>query len=183
MSTIVILAALEDRTHVQVGRAHRNLDAADAVYDRLDSAISGFFRTADGRLRWGNPSAAHFINGQAVKFYRMRTVDGDNIAAEFGNVERVPLSAIRKTAGKSLTSNTKGSKVHTMNTTKTPSGIKRPTTSVYANWSIARTSARMFNEQHGRGYRALKTANGDGYTVIFRPAVAINKQRKNREIV
>lgn len=171
---ILILAALDGRTHVQVGKGHADYESGEAVYDRLDSAVSGYFRDSRGNLRAGGPHRDHFIDGQRVRFYRMRHDNGGNIAAEFGHVKRVPLSAIRLTNNKRST---------TSMTSKTPSGIKRPTTAVFASWERARNTAKANNDQRGRGYRALKTANGKGYTVIFRPAVANNRQRANRQIV
>lgn len=69
------------------------------------------------------------------------------------------------------------------NTSKTPSGIKRPEKGEFVRFSTARAHARDLNEANGRGFRALRAADGKGFGVIFRPAVAGNKQRKVREII
>jgi hypothetical protein len=68
-------------------------------------------------------------------------------------------------------------------TTKTPSGIKRPAKGEFVRFATARQHARDLNSTKGRGYRALKAADGNGFGVIFRPAVAGNKQRKVREVL
>ena len=68
------------------------------------------------------------------------------------------------------------------NTSKTSSGIKRPAQGEFVTFSTARSHARDLNAANGRGYRALRAADGKGFAVIFRPAVAGNKQRKVRDI-
>jgi hypothetical protein len=70
-----------------------------------------------------------------------------------------------------------------MITTKTPSGIKRPTKAVFVNHADAVAHARNLNATKGRGYRALKAADGRGSAVVFRPAVANNRQRRVREVI
>jgi hypothetical protein len=65
---------------------------------------------------------------------------------------------------------------------KTKGGIVRPKTGVYATWQHARGNARRKNFRLGRGYRALKAQDGS-YGVVFRPAVANNKQRRVREVI
>lgn len=65
----------------------------------------------------------------------------------------------------------------------TPSGITRPRQGEFVTFEVARTKAKGLNQANGRGYRALKAANGNGYAVIFRPAVANNKQRKTRTVI
>lgn len=68
-----------------------------------------------------------------------------------------------------------------MSTKRTPSGIKRPTTGTFANFATARTVARDLNVKHGRGRRAIKAQDGN-HAIIFRPAVAANKQRQVRDL-
>lgn len=68
-------------------------------------------------------------------------------------------------------------------TAKTTTGIKRPRNADFLRWEAARQHARNLNVAKGRGFRALKAADGQGYAVIFRPAVASNKQRKVREVI
>ena len=65
----------------------------------------------------------------------------------------------------------------------TTSNLTRPSRAVYADWAIARSAAKSRNQQFGRGHRALKSQDGKGYAVVFRPAVAGNKQRRQREII
>jgi hypothetical protein len=65
----------------------------------------------------------------------------------------------------------------------TTSGIKRPAKAVFVNFEDARSHARNLNQTKGRGYRALRTSDGSGFAVIFRPAVASNRQRKVREVL
>lgn len=62
---------------------------------------------------------------------------------------------------------------------KTP----RPKVSQYVRWETARQHAKTLNLTNGRGYRALRAQDGKGYAVIFRHAVASNKQRKVREVL
>lgn len=64
---------------------------------------------------------------------------------------------------------------------KTPGGIKRPRTGQIATFRAARTVAKVRNVENGRGHRALKTLDGN-YAIIFRPAVANNKQRRVRSL-
>lgn len=174
MARTILLARLTDGRHVQVGRAHPDYATAYDRFEQSDSEISGFQRV-NGRMRFGGgPRKTHFIDGVQVSFYRLREIVGDNIEAEFGHVSTFPMSAVR------LTNNQRST---TSMTSKTPSGIKRPETPDFKTWDRARANAKSLNVTNGRGYRALKTAKGDGYTVIFRPAVAANKQRRNREIV
>lgn len=159
----IVLACLSNGEHVQVGRmlAH---DAAHALYARLDSELTGFYRSAYGFLRYDARRARpQFIDGQAVKFYRVRQVPN-----EFGNVRQFPVRAIQKEA--SMKRNV-----------KTPAGIVRPKRGTYARFIDARSAARKLNETKGRGYRALKAQDGNA-EVIFRPAVAGNKQRKVRAL-
>jgi hypothetical protein len=63
----------------------------------------------------------------------------------------------------------------------TPSGIARPVNGAYSTFATARTLAKSKNQTNGRGYRALKARDG-AYGVIFRPAVANNKQRRVRTL-
>lgn len=65
---------------------------------------------------------------------------------------------------------------------KTKSGIVRPTLAVYGDWTVARGVAKDANAKNGRGHRAVKTRDASGYAVVFRPAVAANKQRKCRAL-
>lgn len=162
----VLLARLVTGEHVQVGKAcHR--DDAHAHFEHLDSQVSGFYRV-NGRLRFTAPVKRHFLGGVEVSFYRLRQVEH-----EFGSVRKFPVSAIR------FTNRPKG--IKTM-TTKTASGVKRPATGKYKTYRQAATVAKGKNVEHGRGYRALKALDGS-YGVIFRPEVAANKQRRNREVV
>ena len=66
--------------------------------------------------------------------------------------------------------------------TYTPGGIQRPTSGEFVRFSTARSHARDLNATKGRGYRALRAADGT-YAVVFRPAVAGNRQRKVREVL
>lgn len=66
-------------------------------------------------------------------------------------------------------------------TRKTRTGIVRPTNGSLTTWTEARTIARERNARNGRGHRALK-AQDKNYAVIFRPAVAANKQRRVRSL-
>ena len=59
--------------------------------------------------------------------------------------------------------------------------IARPKSGAYSTHATARTVARDLNVKNGRGYRALKAQDGS-HAVIFRPAVASNRQRKVRGI-
>jgi len=64
---------------------------------------------------------------------------------------------------------------------KTPGGIVRPASGAFVSFDQARTVARQTNERLGRGHRALKARDGK-FAVIFRPAVAGNKQRRVRAL-
>lgn len=67
-------------------------------------------------------------------------------------------------------------------TKTTPSlRIARPESGQFTTYEFARGFARMMNVRNGRGYRALKAQDGT-FAVIFRPAVAGNKQRRVRRI-
>jgi hypothetical protein len=57
----------------------------------------------------------------------------------------------------------------------------RPDTGEHKVWKDARDTARLTNKSNGRGYRAVKAKDGR-YAVIFRPAVANNRQRRVREV-
>jgi hypothetical protein len=91
----VVLAALADGTHAQVGPA-LTWDNASALYDALDGQVSGFTRDAEGRSRYNAPKVTHTLNRVPVKFYRMREVQelthdprylgNTNIDMEFGDV-------------------------------------------------------------------------------------------------
>lgn len=59
--------------------------------------------------------------------------------------------------------------------------IRRPESGPYAVFSIARMVAKERNAENGRGYRAIKAQDGS-HAVVFRPAVANNKQRRVREV-
>ncbi len=168
----IVLAALEGGEHVQIGTAcHR--DDAHMHFEVLDSDLSGFYRTVQGALRSGGKQRPAFIGGKAVKFYRVRQVPN-----EFGTVRRFPLSAIRRTNRPKATKEN-----HRMTISKTtPSGIQRPRTGGFARWDYARSVAKRANASGvGRGNRAIKAQDGN-YTVIFRPAVVNNKQRKVRSV-
>lgn len=67
-------------------------------------------------------------------------------------------------------------------TKHTTSGIRRPAKGEFVTFATARSHARDLNTTKGRGYRALRAQDGNGFAVIFRPAVASNKQRKVRDI-
>lgn len=64
---------------------------------------------------------------------------------------------------------------------KTRTGIARPVKGTLSDWPTARGIAKDRNVANGRGHRALKAQTG-GYSVIFRPAVAVNKQRRVRDL-
>ena len=166
----VLLAKLADGRHVQVGRV-RSHDAAYALFERLDSQISGFSRDGQDSLRWAAPSKQHYIDGQPVNFYRLRQQDH-----EFGTVPSYPVSAVRLT-------NRSRKEQTTVTSLKTPSGVKRPTKGQFQTFTTARSHAKDLNARFGRGHRALKASDGRTYGVVFRPAVANNKQRKVREVV
>src|SRR5690348_14819442 len=89
----VLLAYLYDTgQHVQVGRV-REHDDAYKLFERLDHDHQGFYRDARGALRIKpNGGHSHFIDGHAVKFYRLRQQ-----GHEFGNVPSYPLSAVKFT--------------------------------------------------------------------------------------
>lgn len=65
---------------------------------------------------------------------------------------------------------------------KTPSGILRPVKGDFVRFAAARSHAKNMNVAKGRGFRALKASDGK-YGVVFRPAVANNKQRRVREVI
>ena len=164
----VLLAALDNGQHVQVGRV-RSHDDAYALFERMDSQISGFVRV-QGRLTWKAPRKTHFIDGQAVRFYRLRQQ-----GHEFGNVPSYPISAVR------LTNNSR--KGNTSMTSKTPGGIARPKTGTLVTFDTARRVAKERNVRGlGRGHRAIKAQDGS-FSVVFRPAVTANRQRKVREVI
>lgn len=167
----VLLAALDNGQHVQIGRVRDHAAAYD-LFERMDSQISGFVRTPDerGRLIYAPATRKfHFINGQAVKFYRLRQQ-----GHEFGNVPSYPVSAVRLT-----NRNTKG----TMTSKSTPGGIVRPKKGALVSFDIARREAKYLNAKGlGRGHRAIKAQDGN-YSVVFRPAVVNNKQRRVREVI
>lgn len=163
----VLLAALEDGTHVQVGRV-RGLADAYTLFERMDRPVSGFYRDAWGKLRLDKPRKDHFIDGKAVRFYRLRQQ-----GHEFGNVPSYPISAVRLTNRKASTSMTR----------TTPGGIARPKRGTYTTFARARKVAKERNRTGlGRGNRALKAQDGN-YSVVFRPAVVNNKQRRVREVI
>lgn len=59
--------------------------------------------------------------------------------------------------------------------------IARPKSGDFSNFSAARTVARDRNERNGRGHRAIKAQDGS-FAVVFRPAVAANRQRRVRTV-
>lgn len=88
----VVLAALADGTHAQVGPA-LDYDSAFALYNALDQQVSGFSRDRDGHSRYSAPKVTHTLNRQPVRFYRVRHVEElsrvpsrTNVDAEFGHV-------------------------------------------------------------------------------------------------
>ena len=166
----VLLAALDNGQHVQVGRVREHGDAY-ALFERMDSQISGFVRFGKlGPLMYRpDGRKTHFIDGHAVKFYRLRQQ-----GHEFGDVPSYPISAVRLTNRPKEDSNT-------MNT-KTRGGIARPQTGPWRSFGWARFEAKRLNAERGRGFRALKAQDG-GYAVVFRPAVANNRQRRVREVI
>jgi hypothetical protein len=58
----------------------------------------------------------------------------------------------------------------------------RPSSGQFTAWKDARDTARLANKRQGRGHRAVKALDGQSYAVIFRPAVAANKQRRVRSV-
>ena len=67
-------------------------------------------------------------------------------------------------------------------TKTTPSlRIARPESGQFTTFAFARGFARMMNARNGRGYRALRAQDGT-FAVVFRPAVAGNRQRKVRRV-
>lgn len=90
----VLLAAMQFGKHVQVGPVREWGDAHDA-YEALDGHQSGYTRDERGRLRM-SPGHLHAIKGEPVRFYRLRDVRGDNVEAEFGTVERVRSTGVRR---------------------------------------------------------------------------------------
>jgi hypothetical protein len=165
----VLLAALDNGQHVQIGRVRDHAAAYD-LFERLDAEQQGWKRYDDG-LRRAAARKDHFIDGKRVKFYRLRQQ-----GHEFGDVPSYPVSAVR------LTNNSRKGNT-SMTTPKTPSGIKRPTAGEFSTFSTARSHAKDLNARFGRGHRALKAKDARTYGVIFRPAVANNKQRRVREVI
>jgi hypothetical protein len=66
-------------------------------------------------------------------------------------------------------------------TKTTPKGTPRPKSGQFTTYAFAVGFARMMNVRNGRGYRALRAQDGS-FAVIFRPAVAGNRQRRVRRI-
>ena len=165
----VVLAALYGGEHVQVGKPVSETEAHD-LFDRLDAEQSGF-RRVNGRLRHLPATQRdHFIGGERVSFYRVRQVPN-----EFGTVRTFRRRDVRLS--------TRSRKEHSIISKTTPSGIQRPRTGGFARWDYARSVAKRANVSGvGRGHRAIKAQDGN-YTVIFRPAVTTNKQRKVREVI
>lgn len=85
----VLLACLDNGQHVQVGRVREHADAY-ALFERFDRTQSGFDRDAAGRSVYRREiRKPHYIDGHAVKFYRLRQQ-----GHEFGNVPSYPISAV-----------------------------------------------------------------------------------------
>ena len=61
----------------------------------------------------------------------------------------------------------------------TPSGIVRPRSGNFSSFDAARATAKALNLSRGRGHRALRAQDGTA-VVIFRPAVAANRQARVR---
>lgn len=64
-------------------------------------------------------------------------------------------------------------------TKTTARGIVRPRSGNFSDFATARTVAKAANMARGRGHRALRAQDGS-FVVVFRPAVAANKQRRVR---
>lgn len=64
---------------------------------------------------------------------------------------------------------------------RTPSGITRPAHGPYSGYVVARTRAKSLNQTNGRGYRAI-LARDRTAAIVFRPAVANNRQRRVRAL-
>lgn len=90
MPRTILLAAMQSGQHIQVGQPFNSWhDAHDA------------WTAADGDLRapHGRGERMHAIQGEPVRFYRLReTTFGGNIAAEFGHdVPTVRKTDVRRT--------------------------------------------------------------------------------------
>jgi hypothetical protein len=97
----VLLAKVGDR-HIQVGPVREWADAYD-VFEALDFDQNGFYRDKQGRMRGtGQNRKMHAIKGEPVKFYRLRQV-----GHEFGDVERVRSTGVRRTGFVGLKSSRK----------------------------------------------------------------------------
>lgn len=103
----VLLAAMQSGAHIQVGPVREYNEAHDA-FDALDCHNTGWTRDEDGRLVGGGKRHLHAIKGEPVKFYRLREVRQlipetaspgcvTNVDAEFGEVERVRSTGVRRT--------------------------------------------------------------------------------------
>jgi hypothetical protein len=95
----IVLAAMQDGSHTQVGAAATR-EGAHALWTALDGDLIG---------PHGRGSRYHTIDGQAVRFYRVRQVEParlvshgthilavDNITDEFGAVPFVNLTKLGK---------------------------------------------------------------------------------------
>ena len=70
-----------------------------------------------------------------------------------------------------------------MTSKTTPGGIARPKNGILSSFRAAQRVAKDRNARGlGRGHRAIKAQDGN-FSVVFRPAVVNNKQRRVREVI
>lgn len=111
------------------------------------------------------------IGGRTVAHLSVRSMDDTN----WPRTGRTHELSIPAQEVNSMSKSTKSTNV------KTPGGIARPKSGGFVTYDAARTVAKRANVAQGRGRRALKAQDGN-YAVIFRPAVAANKQRRVRAL-
>jgi hypothetical protein len=156
------IAHLEDGRVVQVGEPSSW------------GVIQGRHEAWDWGLRMDQPQTTVMIDGSRVKFWRGRDTDPQGAVRDpaFRNLPKFPIGAIQINPKEVITMTKRSRRLNLDNRS-------RPATGEYKNFRAAQIVAKGENLRNGRGYRAVKAQDGSG-AVIFRPAVASNKQRRVR---